>query len=119
MSGGGPKVLDDLSRLAGGALGALGGLRSEIEEMVRQRVERVANDLDLVSREDFEISREMAAEARAESEDLRVRVAALEEKVAELSKARAGAVSKSSSSGTGTKTTRRKAGGAAEKGDSE
>jgi BMFP domain-containing protein YqiC len=108
MSGGGPKVLDDLNRLAGGALGALGGLRSEIEELVRQRVERVANDLDLVTREDFEIAREMAAEARAENVELAARVAALEEEIAKLSKT-GGASTKSGSSGT--KTTRRKSSG--------
>lgn len=78
----GPKVFEDISRLAGGALGALGGLRGEIEEMVRQQVERVANNLDLVTREDFEAVREMAAEARAENERLGARVAALEAQLA-------------------------------------
>ncbi|KAA5607654.1 accessory factor UbiK family protein [Roseospira marina] len=105
MSGGGPKVFDDLSRLAGGALGALGGLRSEIEEMVRQRVERMANELDLVTREDFEIAREMAAEARAENEELVARVTALEEQVAQVSK------SGSSAKSGGAKSARRKAAG--------
>ncbi|MQX36262.1 accessory factor UbiK family protein [Roseospira navarrensis] len=107
MSSGGPKVLDDLSRLAGGALGAVGGLRSEIEELVRQRVERVANELDLVTREDFEIAREMAAEARAENEVLTARLAVLEEQVADLTKAAAGGGTKAS---TGAKTARRKTG---------
>jgi BMFP domain-containing protein YqiC len=83
MTAQGPKVFDDLSRLAGGALGALGGLRGEIEEMVRQRVERVATDLDLVTREDFEAVREMAAEARAENERLADRIATLEARLAD------------------------------------
>lgn len=78
MSNGGPKILDDLSRVAGGALGALGGLRSEIEDLVRQRVERTAQDLNLVTREEFEAVHEMAAEARAENERLTARLAALE-----------------------------------------
>ncbi|MBB4266924.1 accessory factor UbiK family protein [Roseospira visakhapatnamensis] len=78
MSNGGPKILDDLGRVAGGALGALGGLRSEIEELVRQRVERTAHDLNLVTREEFEAVHEMAAEARAENERLAARLAALE-----------------------------------------
>jgi BMFP domain-containing protein YqiC len=77
----GPRILDDMSRLAGGAMGALGGLRGEIEEMVRQRVERMAHDLDLVTREDFEAVREMAAEARAENEALSARLRALEEQL--------------------------------------
>jgi len=78
MPTGGPKILDDLSRVAGGALGALGGLRGEIEDLVRQRVERTAQDLNLVTREEFEAVHEMAAEARAEAERLAARVAALE-----------------------------------------
>lgn len=114
MSAGGPKVFDDLSRLAGGALGAIGGLRSEIEEMVRQRVERMANDLDLVTREDFEIAREMAAEARAESEQLAARVAALEEQIAQLAKPSG---SSAKSAGAAPKT-RRKSGGGASSDDS-
>lgn len=83
MTAQGPKVFEDLNRLAGGALGALGGLRGEVEEMVRQRVERVATDLDLVTREDFEAVREMAAEARAENERLAERIATLEARLAD------------------------------------
>ncbi|MBB4286918.1 accessory factor UbiK family protein [Roseospira goensis] len=104
MASEGPKILDDMSRLAGGALGALGGLRSEIEEMVRQRVERVATDFDLVTRDDFEAVREMAAEARAENEHLTARVQELETQLAKLIAA--------GGSGTGgAKGTRRKSGG--------
>jgi len=78
MSTGGPKIFDDLSRVAGGALGALGGLRAEIEDLVRQRVERTAQDLNLVTREEFDAVLDMAAEARAENERLAARLAALE-----------------------------------------
>ena len=78
MSTQGPRGFEDISRLAGGALGALGGVRGELEEMIRQQVERMANSLDLVTREDFEAVREMAAEARTENERLAERLAALE-----------------------------------------
>lgn len=104
MTAQGPKVFDDLSRLAGGALGALGGLRGEIEEMVRQRVERVATDLDLVTREDFEAVREMAAEARAENERLADRIATLEARLADSGGAKATA-----GAGTGARKTAGKA----------
>lgn len=76
------RIFDDLARLAGGAAGTLHGVREEIEAMVRQRVERLIGDLNLVTREDFEVARDMAAKARAENERLEKRVAALEKSLA-------------------------------------
>lgn len=75
------RLFDDLARVAGGALGALSGLREEIELLVRQRLERVLADMDMVSREEFDAVKAMAAEARAENERLAAQVAALEARV--------------------------------------
>ena len=72
------RFLDELARLATGAMGALHGARQEVDQLVRQRLERILGDLDLVHREEFEAVREMAARARAENEALSARVAALE-----------------------------------------
>ncbi len=72
------RLFDDLARVAGGALGALTGLRDEIELLVRQRMERALADMDLVPRDEFDAVKAMAAEARAESERLAKRVAELE-----------------------------------------
>ncbi len=77
---------DDLSRVASGALGALSGLRAEMEAMLRQQMERFTSGLDLVPREEFEVVRAMAAKARLEQEALEVRVAALEAQLTALSK---------------------------------
>lgn len=76
------RIFDDLARVAGGALGALSGVREEIELLVRGRIERVLADMELVPREEFEVVKEMAAQARSENEQLAARVAALEEKLA-------------------------------------
>ncbi len=78
------RLFDDLARVASGALATLGALREEIEARVRERVERLAADLDLVTREEFEAAREMAARAREAQEALETRVAALEARIAEL-----------------------------------
>jgi BMFP domain-containing protein YqiC len=72
------RFLDDLARVANGALGALSGVRSEIEAMVKQRVERLLADMDLVTRDEFEAVKAVAAKARSEQENLEARVAALE-----------------------------------------
>ncbi|MBI3446542.1 MAG: accessory factor UbiK family protein [Magnetospirillum sp.] len=74
---------DDLARVASGALGALSGLRAEMEAMMRQQFERFTSSLDLVSREEFEVVRAMAIKAREENEALAGRIAALEAKLAD------------------------------------
>ena len=72
------KLLDDLAKVASGALGALGGLRGEVEAQIRQQMERVLSQMDVVGREEFEAVREMAVKARLEQEALADRLAALE-----------------------------------------
>jgi BMFP domain-containing protein YqiC len=74
------RVMDSLARLLTDAAGAAKSMRGEIETMVRQRLDRLASDLDLVPREEFEAVKAMAARARAENERLAKRVAALEAK---------------------------------------
>lgn len=72
------RMFDDAARVAGGALGTLAGLKREIEAMARQQVERLLAGLDLVTRDEFEAVKAMAAKAREEQEALAVRLAALE-----------------------------------------
>lgn len=78
------KILDDLARVASGALGALTGLRQEVEAQLRQQFERILSQMDVVPREEFEAVRAMAATARSEQESLAERVAALEATLATL-----------------------------------
>ena len=80
------RFLDDLARVANGAVGALSGVREEVEAMVRQRAERLLTDMDLVTREEFEAVKAVAAKARLEQEALEDRVATLEVALAELQK---------------------------------
>ena len=75
---------DDLARVASGAMGALSGLRAEMEAMMRQQMERFTSGLDLVPREEFEAVRAMAIKARTEQEALQARVQALEAQMAAL-----------------------------------
>lgn len=80
------RFFDDLARVANGAVGALSGVRSDIEARFRDQLERVLAGLDVVSREEFEAVKAMAAKARAEQEELQERVAALESQLAENGK---------------------------------
>jgi BMFP domain-containing protein YqiC len=72
------RLFDDLARVASGAFNTLSGLREEIETRVRERVERMATDLDLVTREEFDAVRAMAVKARAAQEELEAKVTRLE-----------------------------------------
>ena len=72
------RFLDDLARAASGALGAFGGLKAELDQQVRAITERFLRSQDLVTREEFEAVKEMAARARAEAEDLRARLDRIE-----------------------------------------
>jgi BMFP domain-containing protein YqiC len=75
------RVFDDLARMTNGAASVLSGFRDEAEVKIRQQLERLLADMDMVPREEFEAVREMAANARREQEALAVRVAELESRV--------------------------------------
>jgi BMFP domain-containing protein YqiC len=76
------KILDDVARVAGGAVSAFSGLRRQIKDEVRVRIDEFAQRLDLVPREDFERVELMMFKAREEQTRLNERVAALEAKLA-------------------------------------
>jgi BMFP domain-containing protein YqiC len=72
------RFFDDVARVASGAVGAISGVRGEIEARLRDQLERVLAGIDLVSREEFEAVKAMAAKARDEQEVLQRRLEALE-----------------------------------------
>lgn len=80
------RLFDDAARLAGGAMGTLAGVKREVETLVRQQVDRLLDGRELVTREEFEAARELAANARAEADALGDRVAALEARLERLEK---------------------------------
>jgi BMFP domain-containing protein YqiC len=72
------RLLDDLARVATSALGVAAGMREELEARLRDQFERILSNMDLVTREEFDAVKAMAAKARAEQEDLAARLVALE-----------------------------------------
>ncbi|MHC8510329.1 MAG: accessory factor UbiK family protein [Rhodospirillales bacterium] len=80
------RVLDDLARVANGAVSTLVGVKQELDQLIRQRIEKHLTGADLVPREEFEAVQAMAAEARAEQARLAKRVEALEAKLGAKSK---------------------------------
>ncbi len=49
--------ISDIAKMANGAATALGGVREEIDNMIRQRMERALNARGLVTREEFDALR--------------------------------------------------------------
>ncbi|MBC26103.1 MAG: pyrroline-5-carboxylate reductase [Rhodospirillaceae bacterium] len=72
------RLFDDIARVASGATSTLVNIRTELESMIKQRLERILTDMDLVPRDEFEAVKAVAAQARAEQELLEERVAELE-----------------------------------------
>ena len=78
------RLLDDLARVAGSAMGAAGGVRGEFEGIIRRQFERILGNMDLVSRDEFDAVKEMAAKARGEQEALETSMLELDKRLAEL-----------------------------------
>lgn len=74
------KFMDDMAKLATGAVGAAHSVKGEMDAMFRAWLDKQLAGLDLVSREEFETVREMAEKARMENEDLRAEIEALKSK---------------------------------------
>ena len=71
-------VFDDLARLMTGAMGMAQGMGDEAKSFMRAQADRFVAEMDLVGRDEFEAVKQLAAEARAEADALRERIAALE-----------------------------------------
>jgi len=72
-------MFDDLAQLLTSAAGAAQGVREEVETLVRAQVERAADQLDLVSREEFEAVRAMAVAAQDRADALEAELAAFKD----------------------------------------
>ena len=75
------RIFDDLAKVANSAAGTMVGLKDEVENMVRYRMERFMSDMNMVHREEFDAVRAMAAKARTEQAALEKRIEELETKL--------------------------------------
>lgn len=65
------KPLDDLSNLMTNAVGAIKGVGDEVKAMGRSQAEKFVQDMDLVSREEFDVLKARLDAALAEIEALK------------------------------------------------
>jgi BMFP domain-containing protein YqiC len=72
---------EDIKKLFGGATSVLGVLKEEIEDRIKDRVEKVIFKLELVNKNEFLIVKDMAEKARIENEKLIKKINLLEKKL--------------------------------------
>ena len=75
------RLLGDIARLASGAMSMAAGVKTELEQLVQQRVERFLNEKGWVAREEFDAVRSLAQRAREEQEKIHERLDHLEKKL--------------------------------------
>lgn len=71
------KLFDDVAKMAASAAGSALDMKRELEAMVHSKIEAYLARTSLVTREEFEVVKEMAVRARTENEALREELAAL------------------------------------------
>ena len=74
-------IVEEFARLASDAAGVATVMRREAETLLKTQLERLLSTMDMVSREEHEVVKEMAAAARDDNERLEARIAALEAKL--------------------------------------
>ena len=74
------KILDDVSQLISGLGVAAQGMREEFAQILRGMLDTMMADGALVTREEFEVVREMAEKARAENRRLQEEIDALKQR---------------------------------------
>ena len=72
------RVLGDLARLASGAMSMAAGAKSELEQLIQQRIERFLNDKGWVAREEFDAVWALAQKAREEQDKIYERLERIE-----------------------------------------
>lgn len=76
------RFLDDLAKVASGALGSVSGVKHEVEVRIQQQLEKLLARMNLVPREEFDAMKAVAQAAREAQIRLEARVAALEARLA-------------------------------------
>ena len=75
------RMFDDFVKMVNGMAGTVAGMGREAEGSMRERMRDWVGGLDMVSREEFDAVKAMAAAARDENDALRKRIDALEAKL--------------------------------------
>ena len=73
-------LFDDLAKVANSAVGALTGVKDEVEARIRDQIAKILDGMDIPRRAEFDAVKAMAAKAREENEALKAQIADLQAK---------------------------------------
>ncbi|WP_033068320.1 accessory factor UbiK family protein [Thalassospira australica] len=76
------RILDDLTRVTNSALGTMTGVKGEVDAMIRQQFEKILMNMDLVTREEYDVVHDVAISAAERIDALEAKIADLEKRVA-------------------------------------
>jgi BMFP domain-containing protein YqiC len=72
------RITDDLSRFLTDAMGMAQGVQREAKTIAKTQLERFLREMDLVTREEFDVVKDMLSLMREQNQKLSARLAALE-----------------------------------------
>ncbi|WP_232631953.1 accessory factor UbiK family protein [Methylobacterium sp. Leaf118] len=72
------RLFDDVARMFTDAAGAAQGVRREAETLLKGQAERLIRDMDIATREEVDVLRDLVAALRSQNDALAARVSALE-----------------------------------------
>jgi BMFP domain-containing protein YqiC len=79
------KIFEDLTKLAGSAMdtafNSINDMKSQFEQTIHAKIDEVLQKHNLVSREEFEVVKEMLEKSRLEQAKLEKKIATLEKKL--------------------------------------
>ena len=75
------RLFDDVARLFTDAASAAQGVRREAETVFKAQFERLIRDMDIATREEVEVLRDLVTALRSQNDALAARVSALEAKL--------------------------------------
>ncbi|MCI0468414.1 MAG: accessory factor UbiK family protein [Beijerinckiaceae bacterium] len=84
------RVYEDFTRLVTDAAEMATGVRREAETLLKSQMERLLATMDVVTREEFEAVKQMAAKARDDNDELRKKLAVLEAEISLAAKGSGG-----------------------------
>ena len=74
------KILSDLSKIAVDAMSTFSGDKKEVETIVKLRVNKVINRMELVKRDEFEVLKKMVQKLTIENKNLKKKKKSIKKK---------------------------------------
>jgi BMFP domain-containing protein YqiC len=65
-----PRIIDDIAKVAGGAVNIVSGIQEQVKEDIKSRMDEMVQKMDLVPREDFDHAMDLITKLRERIDNL-------------------------------------------------